>query len=161
MDIVIRDATAADHALIVDFNSCLAEETEGRTLDQSLIASGVAALLADATKGRYWIAMVDGEVVGQLMVTCEWSDWRDGMIWWIQSVYISAKFRRKGVFSTLYAHVECLVNADPVACGIRLYVEKNNSHAQDTYRNLGITESGYLVMETMLPNNLKNNEGAP
>jgi ribosomal protein S18 acetylase RimI-like enzyme len=148
----IRDATPADQPLIVDYNSRLADETEGRKLKQVLLAPGVTAILADCTKGRYWIAMVGDEPVGQIMVTYEWSDWRNGMLWWIQSVYIRAEFRRKGVFSALYAHVESLVTEDPAACGIRLYVEKGNRRAQDTYRNLGFSESGYLVMETLLPN---------
>ena len=152
MTVEIRDATPADQSLIVDFNSRLADETEGKALDRALIEPGVTAILADAGKGRYWIAMIDGEPAGQIMVTYEWSDWRNGMLWWIQSVYIPAKFRRQGVFSALYARVESLVRADPAACGIRLYVEKGNSRAQDTYRNLNFTEPGYLVMETMLPN---------
>lgn len=152
MTVKIRDATLIDQPLIVDFNSRLADETEGKTLNQSLLAPGVTAILADCSKGRYWIALVDGEPAGQIMVTYEWSDWRNGMLWWIQSVYIPAEFRRKGIFSALYAHVESLVKEDPNACGIRLYVEKGNQRAQDTYRNLGFSEPGYLVMETMLPN---------
>ena len=152
MKIDIRDATLADQPIIVDFNMRLADETEGKTLNQSLLEPGVTGILADCTKGRYWIAMVDDEEIGQIMVTYEWSDWRNGMLWWIQSVYIRAKYRRKGVFSALYSHVESLVKGDPAACGIRLYVEKENVRAQDTYRKLGFTEPGYHVMETMLPN---------
>ena len=86
------------------------------------------------------------------MVTYEWSDWRDGMLWWIQSVYVPAEFRRRGVFSAMYRHVEALAQADPDAGGIRLYVEKSNQRAQDTYRNLGMAEPGYVVMEPILPN---------
>jgi ribosomal protein S18 acetylase RimI-like enzyme len=152
LTIDIRNATLADQPIIVDFNSRLADETEGKTINQSLLEPGVTTILADCTKGRYWIATIDGEVAGQIMVTYEWSDWRNGMLWWIQSVYIPAEHRRKGVFSALYSHVESLVREDPAACGIRLYVEKSNLRAQDTYRNLGFTEPGYLVMETMLPN---------
>ncbi len=152
MQIDIRDATLVDQPLIVDFNIRLADETEGKTLSKTRLAPGVTAILADCSKGRYWIAMVDGEPGGQIMITYEWSDWRNGMLWWIQSAYIPAEFRRQGVFSALYSHVESLVRADPNACGIRLYVEKGNLRAQDTYRNLGFTEPGYLVMETMLPN---------
>jgi len=147
LDIQIRDATPADQAVIVDFNSRLAEETEGKSLDQSLIRRGVTALLADATKGRYLLAVIDNEAVGQIMVTYEWSDWRNGMFWWIGSVYVSAKHRRSGIFSSMFRHVQSLVEADPEACGIRLYVENRNRRAQDTYRNLGMTEPGYKVME--------------
>jgi ribosomal protein S18 acetylase RimI-like enzyme len=146
----IRDATPADQPVIVDFNSRLAEETEGRTLDKHLIGPGVSALLADPTKGRYWLATSDSAVVGQLMVTYEWSDWRNGMLWWIQSVYVLPDFRRKGVFSAMYGHVQSLVEADQEACGIRLYVEKRNRRAQETYRKHGMTDPGYQVMESIL-----------
>lgn len=151
MDIHIRDATPADQAVIVDFNSRLAKETEGKTLDRNLIEPGVSALLADVTKGRYWLAVADDKVIGQLMVTYEWSDWRNGMLWWIQSVYVMADFRRKGVFSALYGHVQSMVKADSTACGIRLYVEKDNERAQNTYRKHGMTDPGYRVMESILP----------
>lgn len=151
MDIHIRDATPADQPVIASFNSRLAAETEGKILDEELIGHGVAALLADRTKGRYWLADIDGQIAGQMMVTYEWSDWRNGMLWWIQSVYVPAKFRRRGVFSAMYEHVASLVRADKDACGIRLYVEKSNLHAQDTYRNLGMIKPGYEVMESILP----------
>ncbi|MDA0681620.1 MAG: GNAT family N-acetyltransferase [Proteobacteria bacterium] len=151
LDIHIRDATPADQPVIASFNSRLAAETEGKILDEELIGHGVAALLADRTKGRYWLADIDGQIAGQMMVTYEWSDWRNGMLWWIQSVYVPAKFRRRGVFSAMYEHVASLVRADKDACGIRLYVEKSNLHAQDTYRNLGMIKPGYEVMESILP----------
>jgi ribosomal protein S18 acetylase RimI-like enzyme len=151
LELHIRNATPADQPLIVHFNSRLAEETEGRTLDQNLIGAGVTALLADPAKGRYWLAIANETVVGQLMVTYEWSDWRNGMLWWIQSVYVAANFRRKGVFSAMYRHVQSLVEADQEACGIRLYVEKRNRRAQDTYRKHGMTDPGYQVMEFILP----------
>jgi ribosomal protein S18 acetylase RimI-like enzyme len=154
LELRIRDATNADQAVIADFNSRLAEETEGKTLDQNLIGPGVAALLADPAKGRYWLAEVDNKVAGQIMVTYEWSDWRNGMLWWIQSVYVSSAFRRQGVFSAMYRHVQSLVRADRQACGIRLYVEKSNRRAQDTYRQLGMTEPGYQVMEYIVPSDL-------
>ncbi len=150
MDVRIRDATPADQSVIADFNSRLANETEGRALDQTLLNPGISAVLADPSKGRYWLAIANDEVVGQIMVTYEWSDWRNGMLWWIQSVYVSAEFRRKGIFSALYAHVQSLVKADRDACGIRLYVERRNLQAQETYRNHGMTEPGYLVMEAIL-----------
>ena len=106
MTMHIRNADSDDASLIASFNSAMAEETEGRGLDASLINPGVAALLADSGKGRYWVAESDGRVVGQIMVTYEWSDWRNGTIWWIQSVYIHPDYRRQGVFSGLYRHVE-------------------------------------------------------
>lgn len=147
MNLEIRDATAADEATIVDFNARMAEETEGRTLDPEVLGAGVAAALNDSTKGRYWLATSSGKIAGQIMVSWEWSDWRNGMLWWIQSVYVPAQFRRQGVFRALYKHVESLAQADEEACGIRLYVEKNNVRAQQTYRVLGMSEPGYNVME--------------
>jgi len=151
VNMTIREAEPTDQPVIADFNSRLAEETEGKQLEPNLIGPGVEELLADSTKGRYWLAIIDGKIAGQIMVTYEWSDWRNGMLWWIQSVYIPAEFRRKGVFSALYQHVESLVKEDQNACGLRLYVENGNKRAQDTYRNLGMVEPGYIVMESLLP----------
>jgi ribosomal protein S18 acetylase RimI-like enzyme len=147
MQITIRDARIDDSGTIAEFNSRLAIESEGLFLNPSLISSGVVAVLSDGDKGRYWVAEVDGNVVGQLMVTYEWSDWRNGQIWWIQSVYVHEDFRREGVFSVLYRHVESLALQDPEVCGMRLYVEKDNDQAQETYLKLGMVMPGYLVME--------------
>ena len=149
MTIKIRDATPADGAQIAHYNNRLAEETEGTSLDPGLIGPGVLALLSDPGKGRYWVAEIDGEIAGQLLVTYEWSDWRNGMLWWIQSVYVPAGFRRRGVFSALYKHVESLAKADGSVRGIRLYVERNNDRAQATYRKLGMIDPGYRVMESI------------
>lgn len=147
MKLTIREASSDDAVTIADFNSRMALETEGRLLDPALINPGVEAVLNDPGKGRYWVAEVDRSVVGQLLVTYEWSDWRNGRLWWIQSVYVDSDFRRKGVFSTLYRHVESLARQDPEACGLRLYVEQGNDRAQQTYRKLGMVSPGYLVME--------------
>jgi ribosomal protein S18 acetylase RimI-like enzyme len=150
MNFRIRDATHSDAATIADFNSRMAEETEGRTLDSDIIGPGVAAILSDQTKGRYWVGTSGENIVGQLMVTYEWSDWRNGTIWWIQSVYVPSEFRRKGVFSALYRHVESLSVDEPGVCGLRLYVENNNQQAQRTYEALGMVKPSYLVMESIL-----------
>jgi ribosomal protein S18 acetylase RimI-like enzyme len=152
MDFTIRDATPADAATIADYNSQMAEETEGRMLDPDVIGPGVIEILSDENKGRYWVAESDQTIVGQVMVTYEWSDWRNATIWWIQSVYVPLDFRRKGVFSALYRHVESLVAAEPGVCGLRLYVENNNHRAQRTYESLGMVKPSYLVMESMLGN---------
>ena len=136
--------------MLADYNSRMAEETEGRALDQGKIEPGVASLLADRSKGRYWVAEYDGEIVGQLMVTYEWSDWRNGTLWWIQSVYVHPAFRRRGVFSALYRHVESLASAEPDVRGLRLYVEQDNTRAQRTYEKLGMVKPSYLVMEAIL-----------
>jgi len=143
----IRDARPADAATIVEFNVKMAMETEGRPLALELINPGVHAVLEDAGKGRYWVAEMDGEVVGQLMVTYEWSDWRNGVFWWIQSVFIREDCRRKGIFSALHRHVEMLARSAGDVCGIRLYVERENRRAQKTYEVLGMSSPGYQVME--------------
>ena len=147
MALKIRDAVPADAATVAAFNSAMAIETEGRPLDPAQINPGVRQALEDPNKGRYWVAETDGTIVGQLMVTYEWSDWRNGMLWWIQSVYVDDKHRRQGVFSALYRHVEALARGDAGCCGIRLYVEEKNRRAQKTYASLGMVKPGYEVME--------------
>ena len=149
MDIGIREALNNDADLIAKFNSLLALETEGVRLDPDRVGPGVKALLQDPARGRYWVAEADGRVVGQIMVTYEWSDWRNGMIWWVQSVYVHSDYRRSGVFSSLYRHVELLAKQDPQVCGIRLYVDHENVRAQQTYGSLGMNMTEYRVMETL------------
>jgi GNAT superfamily N-acetyltransferase len=145
----IRDARESDAAILAEYNAAMAAETEGKTLDPAIVGPGVSALLADRSMGRYWVAEVDGRVIGQLMVTYEWSDWRNGTIWWIQSVYVHPDWRRKGVFSALYHRVESLAAAAPGVIGLRLYVDADNSRAQQTYAALGMVISDYRVMETL------------
>jgi GNAT superfamily N-acetyltransferase len=149
LPIEIRDAVPADGPTIADYNARMARETEDKVLDPDMIGPGVAAVLEDLSKGRYWVAMIDGDIAGQLMVSYEWSDWRNGTIWWIQSVYVAAPFRRRGVFSALYKHVESLARQDETVSGIRLYVEKGNTRAKDTYLSLGMTMTEYDVMEAI------------
>lgn len=149
MSISIRSATSADARVIVDFNNRLAMETEGETLNSDLIVPGVSAVLHDATKGRYWVAVTEDRIVGQIMVTYEWSDWRNGMLWRIESVYVHENFRRSGIFSALYRHVESLAAAAPDVRGLRLYVEEENRQAQKTYESLGMAVTGYRVMESI------------
>ena len=149
MKIDIRAARTTDAPQIADFNRQLAAESEGLNLEEARINAGVDALLRDASKGRYWLAEADGKAVGQIMVTYEWSDWRNATIWWIQSVYVHPDYRRRGVFSTLYRTVEQAARDSGDACGLRLYVEENNTRAQATYRALGMHGGTYLVMESM------------
>lgn len=125
----------------------MALETEHKRLDPEVVDAGVRAALGDASKGRYFIAERAGERVGQLMFTYEWSDWRNGMFWWIQSVYVVPQARRDGVFRALFRHVEQLAEGDSGVCGIRLYVERENERAQATYRHCGLQDAGYVVME--------------
>jgi len=147
MPVTIRPATAADADFLAQGNVAMALETEHKQLDPATIAAGVRAALADPAKGRYFIAEQAGERVGQLMITYEWSDWRNGTFWWIQSVYVLPEARRGGVFRALFQHLEQLAAADPSVCGIRLYVERENDRAQATYRHCGLEDAGYAVME--------------
>jgi GNAT superfamily N-acetyltransferase len=149
MQIEIRLAIAADWPVILDFNCDLARESEGKQLNRDHVAAGVQALLADPRKGRYLLAVVAGRVVGQLMHTYEWSDWRNGDIWWLQSVYVHPDFRRHGVFRALFDRLHNEALADPGVVGLRLYVEEHNTRAHETYRNLGLSDGGYFVMEKM------------
>ena len=149
MTFQIRDAQLADRASIAENNSLMAEETEGRPLSPDIIGPGVERLLKDPQKGRYWVAVDVDKVIGQIMVTYEWSDWRNGMLWWIQSVYVLPEFRRQGVFSALYRHVEKLALQAGDVRGLRLYVEHNNLQAQKTYAALGMVNPNYLVMEAI------------
>jgi GNAT superfamily N-acetyltransferase len=147
---LIRDARTEDLAVLVDYNARLAAETENLTLDRAVLEAGVRNGLADPARARYFVAEIDGRVAGQLMLTHEWSDWRNGDIWWIQSVYVAAEFRRRGVFRALFEHVRRLARASGVV-GLRLYVERNNAPARATYLGLGLTETHYVLMEHMQP----------
>ncbi len=151
MSLVIRSATPADAEVVAEFNRRLALESEQRHLDPVVLAAGVARALADPERARYFVAEEGGEVVGQLMLTREWSDWRNRWLWWLQSVYVRADARRRGVFRALFEHVEQLVRQDPEVLGLRLYVEHENKVAQETYARLGMTNAGYLVLEKLQP----------
>ncbi len=147
MPLTLRRANAGDAPVLVEFNRRLARETEGKQLDPAVLGPGVDAALADPRKAFYFVAQ-DGDVVaGQVMITFEWSDWRNGWIWWIQSVYVRAEYRRRGVFRALYEHVHQLASDDPSVIGLRLYVEQANHAAQEVYRHLGMERTGYFVLE--------------
>ena len=145
---VIRSATVHDAETIADYNVRLAEETEETSLNPETVLRGVRALLSDETRGSYYVACAD-KVIGQMMHTREWSDWRNGDLWWIQSVYVHPDFRRQGVFRSLYRHLQALAEADPGVVGLRLYVERENHGAQATYANLGMTQAPYIVMQDL------------
>jgi GNAT superfamily N-acetyltransferase len=147
MHLAIRRATPNDHAVIVAFNLALAEESEGKRLDRSTVETGVAAVLQDPAKGVYYLAESGHGVVGQTMITYEWSDWRNGWFWWIQSVYVVPSARRQGVFRRLYRHVEDEARSRCDVIGLRLYYEVNNLPAISTYQALGFEPTSYGVME--------------
>ena len=147
--ITIRAACLADTAFLVDCNAAMALETEHKLLDREVLKRGTEAVFADAHRGFYRIAERAGVAVGCLLVTREWSDWRNGDWWWIQSVYVAAEARRGGVFSALYADVARHARATPGVVGLRLYVENENHAAQATYAALGMRDSGYRLLETV------------
>jgi ribosomal protein S18 acetylase RimI-like enzyme len=143
-----REAVPADASAIIEFQLAMARETEDLELDRGILTSGVNAVVADPALGRYYVAEDDGRVIGSLMITYEWSDWRNGMVWWIQSVYVIPDFRRRGVYAALYSHVKEIVEQSTVR-GIRLYVDKRNAAAQEVYTRLGMNGEHYVVFEWM------------
>ncbi len=146
---IYRKATPDDAPVIVDFQLCMARETEALELDRETCAQGVQAVFAHAQLGEYYIAERDGRVIGSLMITYEWSDWRNGMVWWIQSVYVVPEARGAGVYAGLYAHLKNIVQADAGLRGIRLYVDRRNIPAQQVYARLGMNGEHYQVFEWM------------
>ena len=146
MSLIIRRATPSDAAVIAEFNRGLAWESEGKALDQAVLARGVAALFADAAKGFYTVAERNGEVIGQTLVTFEWSDWRNGWFWWIQSVYVREDARRGGVFRAIFEHLRREAASEGVI-GLRLYVERDNDLAKHAYHKLGLIDTSYELLE--------------
>ena len=151
MAILVRDARPGDRALIVDYNARLALETEAKALDPAVLDRGVARALADPDRLRYWVAEDDetARVVGQAAATREWSDWRDGWIWWLQSVYVDVAYRKRGAFRALLDAIRAEARSTPDVIGLRLYVESANLRAQQTYRALGLKPGGYEVYEEL------------
>jgi ribosomal protein S18 acetylase RimI-like enzyme len=152
----IRTAAQSDLGWLAECAATMAWETERKRLDAGTLRAGIAAGLADAARARYFVAMHDAKVagaetigvrVGTLMLTSEWSDWRNGDWWWIQSVYVMPAQRRQGVFAALYRHVEAQARATAGVIGLRLYVEKENEAAQRTYASLGMDDAGYRMFE--------------
>lgn len=145
--IKIRKARLDDLETIVKFNYNLAKQTEDKELNLEILTKGVEAILKDSTKGQYNVCEIDNEVVGQIMYTYEWSDWRNGTFLWVQSVYVDEQHRRKGIFKSLYNHVKQICDNDEGTAGIRLYVEKENLNAKATYKSLGMCECDYHMYE--------------
>jgi len=145
--IAVRFARPEDVSSLRDFNIAMARETERKELTPTVVESGVRNLLERPEYGFYLLAECDGSPVGSLMVTMEWSDWRDGLFWWIQSVYVVPSYRRGGVFRSLYQRARGLAQADSLVCGLRLYVERENEVAQQTYTMLGMHRTSYRFFE--------------
>lgn len=144
-----RSATVADAEVITSFQLAMARETEGLELDVEVCRRGVAAVFERPELGRYFVAEAEGKIVGCLMTTYEWSDWRNGVVWWIQSVYVDLHFRRRGVYGGLYKHVREIVERDESVRGIRLYVDRRNVIAQQVYTRLGMDGEHYQLFEWM------------
>ncbi len=143
----IRKATLNDLDTIVNFNAALAKETENIRLDQRRLRQGVRKILEDSTRGFYLLAESNRQSVGQLMITHEWSDWRNGFFWWIQSVYVAPAYRNKGVFRFLFDHSMKLAKRQSNICGVRLYVDQHNVPAKKVYKNLGMVKTDYEIFE--------------
>ena len=153
INLCVRQAILADVERIAAFQQAMAQETEGKTLDAATLRQGVAAVFEGPQRGFYLVAIAgtddDGttEVVGSLFITYEWSDWRNATFWWIQSVYVDAGWRRRGVYRAMYDHVLGMADSRGDVCGIRLYVERTNTIAQNTYDSLGMHKSHYDLYE--------------
>ena len=147
--LLIREARREDSETIIQFQLEMAQETEDLALDRAVLTRGVAALFDNPSLGRYYVAELDGRVVGSLMVTHEWSDWRNGLVWWIQSVYTLPEYRRSGIYTALYKYLRGQAEPDPRVRGIRLYVDNRNTNAQQVYARLGMEGDHYRVFEWM------------
>ncbi|MBP7370877.1 MAG: GNAT family N-acetyltransferase [Arenimonas sp.] len=147
MNICIRAATLEDASRLVAWAQAMAFETENKILHETHIKPGICTGLANPQLARYFVAEIDGAPAGTLMLTSEWSDWRNGLWLWIQSVYVLPEHRRKGIYRALYAHVQAMAKQDTNICGVRLYVEKANRTAQQTYQALGMHDAHYLIYE--------------
>ncbi len=149
MPFIVRTATPADAPTIIEYNRLLAFETENLVLDLSVLKRGVDAILVDANRGRYFVADKEGDVIGQIMITYEWSDWRNGWIWWLQSVYVRADQRKGGVFGSIYRFIEEHARKEGNVAGLRLYVEHENRTAQATYRRMGFQDMHFFLLQKL------------
>jgi len=148
-DVIIRRAALDDADSIIEFNCALALETEGINLVFDVVSEGVEKLLQDQNLGFYLVAQKNEEIIGCLMITSEWSDWRNSVFWWVQSVYVRPDSRKQGIYRSLYQFVQNIANKNSDVAGFRLYVEKENFKAQNTYTSLGMAETQYLMFEEL------------
>ena len=146
-DVRVRPATISDLEVLVRFGAAMAMETEGRMLDSARLRQGTLAVLKSADRGYYLVAEAAGAIVGQLLITYEWSDWRNGVFWWIQSVYVEPSARAQGVYRAMHAQVLQDARSRGDVCGLRLYVEKENAPAYQVYRRLGMSMTSYRIYE--------------
>jgi GNAT superfamily N-acetyltransferase len=146
--IIIRKAILSDAPSIIDFQQKMAWETEGVKLPSEIVTPGVNAVFQDQARGQYYVAEADGIVVASLLITYEWSDWRNCNVWWFQSVFVIPEYRRQGIFRRMYNHIRQMADDQDIA-GLRLYVETNNTRAQKTYEALGMSSEHYSFYEWM------------
>jgi GNAT superfamily N-acetyltransferase len=149
--VVVRAGALSDAETIAAFQIRMADETEGLALEPETVRRGVAAVFDDPARGRYWVAEVGGRVAGSLLIVPEWSDWRNGTVWWIHSLYVRPACRRRGVFRALFEHVRGLVESDDSLMGLRLYVEQGNAAARATYERMGMDGDHYRLYEWLKP----------
>jgi len=148
---IIRRALSQDTAELAEFNIKMAHETEGIELIPEVITAGVKTMIDNPLMGFYLVVELDNGIQASLMITTEWSDWRNGIFWWIQSVYVRPQYRRQGLYRELYLRVKELAEQEPTVCGFRLYVERDNTAAQTTYQSLGMIETEYKMFEELHP----------
>ena len=147
----IRESISDDLPVLIDFQIKMAKETEGVMLSHEHLHPGISNVFADNSRGKYYVALIGEEIVGCLMTTFEWSEWRNGNVLWIQSVYVSVAHRGQGVYKNLYRHIQNLVNNDTTLKGIRLYADKQNTAAHEVYTKMGMNGEHYQVFEWMKP----------
>ena len=145
-DLIIRAAKASDVPTLIEYNQGLARETENIFLDETILSQGVGNAI-ERNDCQYFVAELDGKVIGQTMVTTEWSDWRNGEMWWMQSVYVHPGYRKRGVFPKIFRYIEKLAESNPNVKALRLYVMHDNQSGRSSYQNLGMDDSGYIVYE--------------
>lgn len=148
---IIRRALSQDIAELADFNIKTAHESEGIELIPEVITAGVKTMIDNPQMGFYLVVELDNGIQASLMITTEWSDWRNGIFWWIQSVYVRPQYRRQGLYRELYLRVKELAEQEPAVCGFRLYVDRDNITAQKTYESLGMSETEYKIFEELNP----------
>jgi GNAT superfamily N-acetyltransferase len=147
--IEIRKATVQDLQTLTSFQQSLAFESEGITLNEESLTAGMLALLTDPNKGVYYVALDEQRIVGCHLITYEWSEWRNGMVWWLQSVYVAQSHRNKGVFRAMFKNIIRMIQDDPSLIGLRLYVDKTNAKAMQVYDAMGMNGEHYTVYEWM------------
>jgi ribosomal protein S18 acetylase RimI-like enzyme len=148
--IAVRNAHEQDIDMLARFNIAMARETEDKVLSPAKVRAGMRAVIRHPDHGFYLVAELEGQIAGSLLVTREWSDWRNGVFWWIQSVYVPPEFRKRGIYRALYDAVKALAKSSPEVCGFRLYVERNNRAARSVYSKLGMGETEYRIYEEIL-----------